>query len=54
MALQDDRPHPRVPGLACRPQAIEAASHPKVRRRRHIRPEVNMHVDRPMHDIVNR
>jgi len=53
VALDDDGAHSRISGLTCRAQAIQTAGHPKVTRRRHIRTEMNMHIDRSVHNLVN-
>jgi hypothetical protein len=53
VTLDDDGAHSRISGLTRCAQAIQTAGHSKIRRRRHIRPEVNMHIDGSVHDLVN-
>jgi hypothetical protein len=53
VALDDDGAHSRIPGLARGAQAVETAGYPKISRGRHIRPEMHMHIDGPVHDLVN-
>jgi hypothetical protein len=53
VTLDDDGAHSRISGLTRRAQAIQPAGHSKISRRRHIRPEVNMHIDGSVHNIVD-
>jgi hypothetical protein len=53
VAFDDDGAHSRISRLTRCAQAIQTAGHAKIGRRRHIRPEVNVHIDGSVHNVVN-
>jgi hypothetical protein len=53
VTLDDDGTHSRISRLTRRAQAIQSAGHAKISRRRHVRAEVNVHIDGSVHHFVN-